>query len=83
MGDDMMWWLLTHAKYIPWGVRETPLTKRQVPVGYVGYCEVCNWSTSICVGLTNDLTAYNRADTKLRNHLKGRDHNEKVQAHKT
>lgn len=57
-----------------WGIREVPLTKKALPVGYVGYCNPCNWSTSICVGMRNDLAGWDRADTKLRNHLKSREH---------
>jgi len=58
-----------------WGVREVPITKKKKPVGYVAFCNVCNWSTGIHTPDTEGKdAAYKRADQQLVEHLRSREH---------
>jgi hypothetical protein len=57
----------------PYGLRETRITSKKKPTGWVAFCNLCTWSTGIFVTSEGEL-GETLADTKLRWHLKSDTH---------
>jgi hypothetical protein len=54
---------------LPYGVRPAKIGIGRTPaIGYVAYCQQCEWSTAICVGNSDD-EGYDRANKHLQTHL--------------
>ena len=57
----------------PTGIRSARLTTKKHPIGYVAYCNYCNWSTGICVG-DGDYDSLRMAQSRLNLHRKNPTH---------
>jgi hypothetical protein len=55
------------------GIREARLTTKRFPIGFVAYCNYCNWSTGICVD-QSEQSSLARATDRLNAHRKTTEH---------